>query len=78
MDTQTHDRFAIRCIVVSTQSAIASLGRSMSADPERRDELQTKAMLRGIALLEALQAENEPMSAEFRTAIHAARLALKG
>lgn len=76
MDPRERDQFAVRCIVVSTLAAVASLGRSYASDPARRDRLQREAQERGQALLAGLQADHEPMSDDFAALMRAARASL--
>ena len=75
MDRETKDRFAIRCIVVSTQSGIANIARTHRADPETRDRLQEATLERADALLTELEQEHA-LSTRLRPVMRAARAAL--
>lgn len=76
MDAETKDRFAIRCIVVSTQSGMANIARAHADDPETRDRLQAATLQRGDALLSLLERE-QASSRRSVPAIRAARAALR-
>jgi hypothetical protein len=75
MDAETRDRFAIRCIVVSTQSGMVNIAREHRHDPETRDRLQMATLERGMALLTQLEHEHA-LSNEMRPVMRAARAAL--
>jgi hypothetical protein len=75
MDRETKDRFAIRCIVVSTQSGVANIARTHRDDPETRHRLQEATLERGNALLTELEQEHA-LSTRLRPAMRAARAAL--
>jgi hypothetical protein len=75
MDAETRDRFAIRCIVVSTHSGMANIARAHSADRETRDRLQEATLKRGNALLSQLEREHV-LSGENVPLMRAARAAL--
>ena len=76
MDAETRDRFAIRCIVVSTQSGMANIARAHPDDQETRDRLQAAALQRGNDLLTALEDEHA-LSREIVPVMRAARAALQ-
>jgi hypothetical protein len=76
MDVETRDRFAIRCIVVSTQSGMANIARAHSQDPEARDRLQAATLHRGNDLLTQLEHEHT-LSREIAPVMRAARAALQ-
>lgn len=75
MDAETRDRFAIRCIVVSTQSGMAKIARAHAEDPDTRDWLREATLKRGHALLTELEHEHV-LSGENAPALRAARDAL--
>ncbi len=75
MDVDTKDRYAIRCIVVSTQSGITNIARAHPDDSESRDRLQEATRQRGNALLTELE-EGHALSGEIQPVMRAARLAL--
>lgn len=75
MDAETRDRFAIRCIVVSTQSGMANIARAHRDDPETRDRLQAATLERGNSLLTELERQH-PLSTEVVPMMRAARAAL--
>jgi len=76
MDPKEREQFAVRCIVVSTQAAVASLGRSYASDPGLRDQVQDEARARGRILLSQLQADNDPMSEDLSALMQTARARL--
>jgi len=75
MDEETRDRFAIRCIVVSTQSGMTNIARAHRDDPEMRDRLQEATLERGNALLSEIEREHL-LSSALRSVMRAARSAL--
>jgi hypothetical protein len=75
MDAETKDRFAIRCIVVSTQSGMANIARAHRHDPETRDRLQEATLERGNALLSEIEREHT-LSTDIIPVMRAARAAL--
>jgi hypothetical protein len=75
MDEETKDRFAIRCIVVSTQSGMTNIARAHRDDPERRDRLQEATLERGNALLSEMEREHA-LSRALQPVMRAARAAL--
>lgn len=76
MDAETRDRFAIRCIVVSTQSGMANIARAHPDDPETRDRLQVATLQRGNELLTELE-HDHALSREIGPVMRAARAALQ-
>lgn len=76
MDAQTKDRFAIRCIVVSTLSGMANIARAHRGDPDTRDRLRAAALQRGNALLSELERDHS-LSRRAVPALRAARAALQ-
>lgn len=76
MDAETRDRFAIRCIVVSTQSGMANIARAHPDDAETRERLQAAALQRGNELLTALEHEHA-LSGTILPVMRAARAALQ-
>jgi hypothetical protein len=77
VDAETRDRFAIRCIVVSTQSGMATLAQLYPNDPERRDRLQAAILQRGNHLLSELEG-GHALSVESQVLMKAARVTLTG
>ena len=75
MDADTRDRYAIRCIVVSTQSGMTNIARSHPHDPETRDRLQAATLERGNALLTQFE-QKRALSGATVPAMRAARAAL--
>lgn len=75
MDAETRDRFAIRCIVVSTQSGMVKIGRAYPDDPETRERLQEATLRRGNALLNELE-RRRALSGDIAPVLRAARSAL--
>lgn len=73
---EARTRFALRCIVVSTQSGIAALGRNYADDPPRRDRLQEATLARGRVLLDRFEASNAEMSSGTRSLLTDARVKL--
>lgn len=76
MDAATHARFAVRCIVVSTQSGMAGIARAYRHDPAQRDRLQRAALERGMDMLARLERDKASRSAELDSLTRAARAAL--
>ena len=76
MDAETRDRFAIRCIVVSTQSGMVNIARAHPDDPQTRDRLQAATLRRGNDLLTQLEREHA-LSREIVPVMRAARAALQ-
>jgi hypothetical protein len=76
MDPREREQFAVRCIVVSTEAAVASLGRSYASNSALRDRLQREARERGLILLAQLQADSEPMSQDLSALMQTARARL--
>lgn len=76
MDTATHARFAVRCIVISTQSGMAGIARAYPHDPADRDRLQRATLERGMAMLARLEGDEASMSAELHGLVRAGRAAL--
>jgi hypothetical protein len=77
VDAETRDRYAIRCIVVTTQSGMANIARMYREDPETLDRLQDATLARGNALLNALE-DNRTLSSELLNVLRTARTALAG
>lgn len=75
MDADTKDRYAIRCIVVSTQAGMANIARAYRDDPETRDRLHAATLERGNALLTDLEREHT-LSSAIVPVMRAAREAL--
>ena len=75
MDADTRDRFAIRCIVVSTQSGMANIARASGHDEDARDRLRAATLQRGNLLLTQLEHEHV-LSSQIRLVMRAARVAL--
>lgn len=78
MDAAARARFAVRCIVVSTQSGAASIGRTYAADPVLRDRLQHETFERGRRLLADLEARAQPVSDELARDLRVALEAIGG
>jgi hypothetical protein len=77
VDAETRDRFAIRCIVVSTQSGMATIALMHADDPARRDRLQTAILARGNRLLNEIDRAHA-LSPASELLMRAARAALAG
>ncbi len=77
MDAEARNRYAIRCIVVTTQSGMANIARMYRDDPATRDRLQDETLARGNALLNALE-DARMLSPELLNVLRAARTALAG
>lgn len=77
MDAETRDRFAIRCILVSTQSAMATTALLYADDPLRRDRLQSAILIRGHRLLNAMEG-NHALSPASKLLMATARASLAG
>lgn len=76
MDAATHARYAVRCIVVSTQSAMAGIARAYADDPVEVDRVQRATVERGVAMLARLEDDEAPMTAELAALVRAAHVAL--
>jgi hypothetical protein len=78
VDASARARFAVRCIVVSTQSGAASIGRTYAADPVLRDRLQRETFERGRLLLANLERDAQPVSPELEGILRGAHEAIGG
>jgi hypothetical protein len=76
VDASARARFAVRCIVVSTKSGAASIGRTYAADPVLRDRLQHETLERGRLLLANLEDSSQPVSAELEQDLRVAHEAI--
>jgi hypothetical protein len=78
VEASARARFAVRCIVVSTQSGAASIGRRYATDPALRDRLQNETFERGRMLLANLEKNAQPVSPELARMLQIAHEAIGG
>jgi hypothetical protein len=75
MDADTKDRFAIRCIVVSTRSGMVNVARTYRHDQRKLDRLRAATLERGNVLLTELERDHA-LSRKVIPMMRAARVAL--